>query len=497
MSLIYDDKPIIACSTSMATNAALSVIRVSGVEKISSLNPFFDFDLTDLEPNYAKFCKIKFNDKIYDEIVLTYFKGPKSFNGENILELSVHGNIHNVNRILDLFISNSEIRHAKPGEFSYRALKNNKLSLSQVEGLDALLNASSSSMLDQGLDLLNGELFKRYLKLRDLFISVKSNLELNIDFAEDVGDEQGRAYLEDSIDKLGLHIKSLFTSSTINKKQFLSPSIVLFGKPNAGKSTLFNSLLKTNRAIVSDIEGTTRDFITEYLDVSGNTFKLIDTAGIRLTDNLVESEGVKRAKELIEDSFLKLCLVNLNNLNLNDVNFKEIDLLIFTHAENVESESFNTLYEKIDVPFLFSCLNDGTIKFSNVFGPMGAIENNFGPIEPDSHFSKFIYSGPIEPLKLKEQTGSIEPISLISECISNKFNYLSSFDPILIDRQRTLIDEISRCYDNFVSISKQESDVGIISSELTILDNKISQLIGIVTPDNVLQNIFSNFCIGK
>ena len=212
---VFDDLPIIACSTGLSENTAIGLIRISGFTSLDILKPFFNYDISLLKPNYVKHCKIVFDNIFYDDVVITYFKGPKSYNGENILEISVHGNTINIKRIIELFISNSTIRQAHNGEFTYRALANGKLTLSQVEGLDALLNATNSSMLDQGLDLLHGSLYQRYLELASEFKKLRSNIELNIDFLEDIGEEQGSKLLHESVLTMKNLLTNLYHSATV------------------------------------------------------------------------------------------------------------------------------------------------------------------------------------------------------------------------------------------------------------------------------------------
>jgi tRNA modification GTPase len=183
MKFLDSSDPIIACSSGGFTNTGIAIIRLSGFENLVSLNDFFSIDLNKVNPRYAYFCKILDGcSNTIDEIVLTYFENPKSFNGENILELSVHGNILNIHNIINLFCENSLFRKAYPGEFSYRALRNKKLNLTQVEGLDLFLNASNPLSLKQGQSLLNGSLQKTYEELLVNFKRHKSAIELSIDF---------------------------------------------------------------------------------------------------------------------------------------------------------------------------------------------------------------------------------------------------------------------------------------------------------------------------
>ena len=201
MNFYTDDKTIIACSTGTQSNTAIAVIRLSGFKNLPDLQKFFSFDLKKTDNRKSHLTNIIFKDKIYDNGLLVFFPEGQSYTGENVLELSVHGNQLNIQRILNLFINEGGLRSAHPGEFTYRALKNKKLSLSQVEGLDMLLNANSSLMLSQGLDILQGDLHAQYLALYDSFLKLKAAVEISIDFSEDVGAEETQILFNKSFDK--------------------------------------------------------------------------------------------------------------------------------------------------------------------------------------------------------------------------------------------------------------------------------------------------------
>lgn len=242
-------------------------------------------------------------EELVDQVVCSYFKGPNSFNGENILELSVHGNRIHVNKIIKLFVRNNIFRMAGTGEFTYRALRNNKLSLPQVEGLDLLLNASSDYSADQGLQLLCGDLNSHFLSLRSKYLDMRSHFELNMDFSEDVGEKEADFNFKQSFEALKLEIDFLYKRVGANTNFVLGPEIVLYGKVNAGKSSLFNLLLSEERSIVSSTKGTTRDYVSERLTFKDIEFKILDTAGLRKTSNQVEREGIRRGMEKVEKSF--------------------------------------------------------------------------------------------------------------------------------------------------------------------------------------------------
>ena len=512
MNFNYSDDPIIACSTGGNTNTAIAVIRISGVNIEEVVNPFFSIDTTNLKPRYATFCKILDNDKIVDEIVLTFFKGPNSYNGEDVFELSVHGNVLNIKRIIDLFISNTGIRFSNPGEFTYRALKNKKLTLNQVEGLDLLLNANSIFALDQGFSLLSGQLQKDFTKLYDLFLNHRSSIEMGFDFLDDVGEEQFESNLKGSFVNLKSHIDKLYKHVKNTNSDLLNPEIVILGLPNAGKSSLFNNLLTEDRAIVSNIAGTTRDYITESLNIDNNIFKLTDTAGIRNTEDKIEELGVHKALDLIETSFFKILVVNpfdIDSKYFSKIENVKFDLIIFTHSDKEgfvgERDDFKNNFSHFFVDSV-EIKTAGSIEPKNI-APIGAEKS--GSIEPEN-------VGPIGA----EKPGSIEPKNvgpigaytfnysnvcatetdneLICSVISAKYMKLLDFDPLIVSRHSYNIEKIKNMFNDYEAIFNNCSDdISIIASELNIVGHCISELIGIISPDDILHNIFDNFCIGK
>jgi len=484
MEFLYSDDPIIACSSGGQSNTAIAIIRLSGFSDISLFNKFFNIDLTTIKSRFAYFCKIIDKDEIVDEIIFTYFQGPNSYNGENILELSVHGNVFNIEKIINLFVLNSNFRQANPGEFTYRALKNKKLSLFQVEGLDLLLNASSPFSLKQGFSLLSGKLQESYTSLYNSFLNHKSSVELSIDFYEDIGEEQSQIQLKDSLSLLMNSIENLKRRINRDSINLVSPDITLVGLPNAGKSSLFNKLLSEDRAIVSNIAGTTRDFISEKIRIGDTYFNLTDTAGVRESESIIESEGIRRALNLINKSFYKILVINPFEFNkdffeeLQGINF---DLILFSHSDRDGFEANVDITKDLIKEYF---IINGPIEPTN-FGPIGA--NNNGSIGPKT-------IGSIGASLINSRN---DVTKCIENLVNSKYLDVSSKEPIIIERHIDLINRISLLSRNYDRLVSSEDDISIISSELNIVGYCISELIGIVSPDDVLHNIFDNFCIGK
>lgn len=454
MKFLYSDDPIIACSTGSQANAAMAVIRISGFKSLDQFKSLFTIS-GPIEPRKVYYTKLVLQGQIFDDLCLTYFEGPRSYNGENILELSVHGNTLNVERILELFLSYGACRMAQPGEFTYRALKNKKLSLSQVEGLDLFLNANSGFALDQGLSLLSGNLHEIYQELFDLFLVHKSSLELSIDFSEDIGEEGAKAYFNSSLENFANKFQTLVKRVQPMEHNLLQPEIVLAGLPNSGKSSLFNLLLSEERAIVSNIAGTTRDYLAETILIEGVKYKLIDTAGIRESKDVIESEGIRRSKMKLGHSFFSILLINPFEVvaGLDELVKQDFDLILFTHSD---LSGFQEAKQKLVSAF-------------PKLGPIGAV-------------SLINYS-------------SVE--SMIGALVNKKYLRLTKDKPILLERHKLLILQTSQVLHRYQTLSLSESDVAILSHELNALGHCISELVGIVSPDQILNSIFSNFCIGK
>lgn len=516
MNFYTEDFPIIACSTGTLSNTAIAVIRLSGFKSLIDLQPFFSFAIKKVKARTSHLTNIIFENQIFDNGLMVFFPEGESYTGENVLELSVHGNLLNVQRILDLFIEKAHFRSANPGEFTYRALKNKKLSLSQVEGLDMLLNANSNLMLSQGLDILQGELHAQYMRLYGSFIKLKAAVELSIDFSEDMGEEESKLLFQQSFQSFQGQLESLHRRTQGNVSSLLAPEAVLVGQTNAGKSSLFNLLLKHNRSIVSSIAGTTRDYVSEVIHIDGTNFKLVDTAGIRESNDVIENIGIDRAFEILKRAFFKILIVNPFETNaeylskLTAINF---DLLIISHSDRA---GFEKKISSLDlgkikaIEVAMASFESGSIgpidltKFKS--GPIGPTQNNatsgsMGPVPEKSgsigpENSNFIVA-PIEPVGPKSisESGPIEP--LVKKILAKKFYAATSNSPILLERHRACINELYfKSLDLFNKINTID-DIAILSSEVNIFANYLSELIGIVSPDDVLNSIFANFCIGK
>ena len=486
MSVPLHPGPIIACSTGIQFNCAIALIRLSGFDSIEGLRAFTTLSAP-IEPLRAYPTKV-INPKtqeILDHIVMTYFEGPRSYTGEHILELSVHGNALNVQRIIKVFCDEAGFFMAYPGEFTYRALVNKKLSLPEVEGLDLLLNASSEFALKQSMEILGGEVNRAFLKLKETFTAFRASVELFIDFSEDVGEEEAMDHMEKSFQQCLAVVKKL-TLRVGHGEGLFSPCVSLVGRPNSGKSTLFNALLGERRSIVSEQEGTTRDYVSEFINYRGVRYRLTDTAGLReVSRDLLEREGMERVSGVLKKSFFKILIFNPHyrgkETPIEALEETEFDLLIVTHtdkgAEGVAPRGVGRELSAKKV--LWTGLSQGMVK---VFAPIepyrGQLVAPMGAEEPFD-FSKRPFGGEI--------LGDVH----------QKFEEMASKNPFLVQRHSILIEQIHHDLESLGNLLRSQRDVGILSSEISIVGHKIHELVGLVSPEEVLSSLFSNFCIGK
>jgi len=455
--MIHDGQTIIACSSGGQANAAIAVIRLSGPFRPADFQCLFSSDVLAPAPRRMLFGRLLDGAETVDEVCYCFFLAPASYTGENVLELYVHGNVLNVERVIELFLRRPHVRAALPGEFSLRALQNRKLTLAQVEGLDLFLNASTPLALQQGMALLNGDLQRDYAALLDCYKLTKASLELLLDFHEDVGEEEARAALMTHGEQLHLSLASLARRVDGGSSRLLRPEIVIAGLPNAGKSTFFNALLEEERAIVSPVAGTTRDYLAEELKLGGVAYRLVDTAGVRTTVDAIEGTGIKLTLAKLERAFFSVLLINpleSDDGDLRKLLLHPFDWVIFTHA---------------DAPG-FSETHQALLKEHVVLQGQRAL---------NLHSDRLVLWGQLEGL------------------VNKKYRDASLLSPLLVERHKALLLQAKSCSDVFKQKLCTDKDLGILSHELNGLGHCIHELLGIVSPDEVLDHIFANFCIGK
>ena len=324
MSTPWNDT-IVALATPQGIGA-IGVIRLSGSDAIEYVDSIFPSKNLLAEPaNTLHVGLLVDGTTKIDEVVLSIFKAPKSYTGENVVEVSCHGSHYIIQQIIEVFIRKGA-RLAKPGEFTMRAFLNGKMDLVQAEAVADLIASGTKAAQETALNQVRGGFSHVLSVLREELIRFSALIELELDFSQEDVEFADRTRLQELLDQIGKTVNELLQSFQLGNVIKNGVSVAIIGKPNAGKSTLLNTLLKENRAIVSSIAGTTRDTIEEVLNIDGVLFRLIDTAGIRESKDEIESIGVERSKEKMKSADLVVYLYDVHQTDSNELRSMEEEL---------------------------------------------------------------------------------------------------------------------------------------------------------------------------
>ncbi len=437
-------------------NSSLSIIRISGPESYRAAYSLFT-SRKKIAHRFAAYGSIVSGDEVIDDVILVYYKGPSSFTGEDMVEIFCHGNPIIVSRIMKLFFSHG-VRAAQPGEFSKRAFLNGKMDLTEAEAINSLINARSDWEIKRSLEQMHGSLTKAVDDIRNNVIILKADLEAGIDFIDQdiefVSYERGIEISESVRVKLSDFLKRCVTGERVSR----GVDVILAGRPNVGKSSLLNLILNEERAIVSDIPGTTRDLIRETVQVGGVRINLTDTAGIASTDDDIEKIGIERTKRKIADASLVLAV---------------IDGVAGVTDEDKE---------------ILSSFKDKKIIY--VLNKVDLIDNVKVDALRREERLNFI------PVSAKFGNGFRELEKAISEVINSEFvDYDNSF---LADARITgILSDSIVIIERVISLFGRKELPEIIAFDLNELVDKLSEITGEISPDDILGSIFSRFCIGK
>jgi len=399
----------VALATSSGAGA-IAVIRLSGKGCFEIVNQFFETkkgtkNLLDKKSHSISFGNLIFNNKIIDEILVSKFISPKSYTGEDTVEISCHGSLYIQNKIVQLFCTNG-CRLANPGEFTLRAFLNGKLDLSQAEAVADVIAAESESAHNMAIGQLKGGFSTELKKLREELINFASLIELELDFSEEDVDFANRNDLHQLVKKIHRLVNELKNSFSLGNTIKNGIPVAIAGKPNVGKSTLLNVLLKEEKAIVSEIAGTTRDSIEDVLNIKGYVFRFIDTAGIRETNDTIEKIGISKTFEKIKEAkvVLYICAANeIEDLNLDEIfsgeEFSGKKIILIVNKIDLVSDlkSFENRYSNKDFETLFisakSGENIGLIeeKLLNLTIDR-SIENNDLIVSNSRHYEALVYA---------------------------------------------------------------------------------------------------------
>ena len=442
------------CALATAPGGAIGIIRVSGPQSIEVLSRVFTKDVSSAQPNTIHYGHIKDGSEIIDEVMVSLFRAPHSYTGEDSVEISCHGSRYILNSVLALLIENG-CRQANPGEFTQRAFLNGKMDLSQAEAVADLIASSNKATHQMAMSQLRGHFSSQLAQLREQLLKLTSLLELELDFSDHEDLEfADRSELLELTKTIDTHITRLAHSFETGQALKQGIPVAIVGKTNVGKSTLLNALLKDDRAIVSDIHGTTRDTIEDTIDINGVTFRFIDTAGIRQTTDEIEQIGIERTYAAIEKARIVLWLIDtepstedINDLTKRTENKKLIVL------KNKSDKNDNNSYNLLNLPFI-------------------AISAKFGTgIEA---LEQAIYEAADIPTL---QEGDI--------IVTNARHY---------EALTLAHSHLQRVIDGL----QQQLSGDLLSEDLRLTLDTLSEITGgQITPNEVLGNIFNHFCVGK
>ncbi len=465
---MYNEGTIIALS-SPPGSGAISIIRLSGKDSISITDKFFESksgkklkDCNGYSISYGNFLAGK---EVLDEVVISIYKGPHSYTGEDVIEISCHGSNYIQQEIISSFTS-SGVRLASPGEFTLRAYLNNKKDLSQAEAVSDLIASESKEAHRVAMHQMRGGYSNEIEELREKLIDFKSLIELELDFSEEDVEFADRKDLKDLLNTLESKLSGLIQSFTYGNVIKEGVTVTIAGKPNAGKSSLLNALVNEDKAIVSDIPGTTRDAIEDVTVINGIKFRFIDTAGIRETSDKIESIGVERAKGKIGKSKVLIYLFDRSDISENK---------LINEVESYQRDDLNIFIVENKIDLL----------------------NNLKTDSYKNNINQLIKSKNIELLQISalNQTN----IEDLKNAISRDLN-LSSENSIVITNSRHL-EALKNSLNAIESVKKGLKD-GISGDLLSIDLNDAIINISIITgkidiDQDILGSIFSKFCIGK
>ncbi|PIE50530.1 MAG: tRNA uridine-5-carboxymethylaminomethyl(34) synthesis GTPase MnmE [Flavobacteriales bacterium] len=456
---------ITALATSQG-NGAIAVIRMSGDESKNVVSQFFrPINQKELSPNKVQFGNfIDQDETLIDEVLVTYFKNPKSYTGEDSVEIACHNSTFIIQKIIQLLTSTRKVRLANAGEFTQRAFLNGKMDLSQAEAVADLIASENQASHRVALQQMRGGISNKLQELREKLINFTALLELELDFSEEDVEFANRSEFLALIKNLQSEIGSLINSFEYGNAIKNGIPVAILGKPNAGKSTLLNALLNEERAIVSDIAGTTRDTIEEQININGINFRFIDTAGIRETTDEIEKIGVQRAFEKAKSAKILLYLYNQKEntseemiQHLKDVAREDLHIiLVHNKIDEFDGYSKNSLDEILKQKFNYPILG------------ISAKETTA-----------------IEELK-KYMSDTIQPENFANQVIVSNARHLEEL--------QIASEELHLANDGFASGLSSE----LIAFHLRNILKHLGNITGEIDVDkDILGTIFGKFCIGK
>lgn len=456
---------IAAISTPMG-EGAIAIVRLSGEEAIQITNKIFQSptnkQLTEVPTHtihYGHLIDPK-TKEVVEEVMVSVMRGPKTFTREDVVEINCHGGIVSVNRVLSLVLKNGA-RLAEPGEFTKRAFLNGRIDLSQAEAVMDLIRAKTDRAMNVALGQMDGKLSKLIGELRGALIETLAQVEVNIDYPEyDDVEEMTVPLLLEKCSWVKEEIQKLLQTASQGKILREGLSTVILGRPNVGKSSLLNSLIHENKAIVTDIAGTTRDIIEEYVNVRGVPLRLVDTAGIRETEDIVERIGVEKSRQVLKEADLILFVLNgAEQLTDEDKRLFEtiqnMDFIVIVNKTDLE--------QKIDMEEVEKLANGRKVVTTSLLKEEGVIEL-------EEAIAALFFEGQIE---------------------SEDLTYVSN------SRHISLLHQALQSIEDAISSAEAGIPVDIIQIDVTKAWELLGEIIGDTVQESLINQLFSQFCLGK
>lgn len=447
---------ICAISTSLGVGA-ISIVRCSGPDVLEIVNKIFKGnDLTKVNTHTINYGHIVNDNNIIDEVLVNVMKAPKTFTKEDVVEINCHGGIATTNQVLELLLING-CRMAEPGEFTKKAYLNGRIDLLEAEAINDLIVSETEEARKYAINRMEGNLSKLINKERKILLSLQADLEVQFDYPDEVDEpEVTKDKLLSSLNSIKDDLKELVKNSESGSIIKDGISIALVGKPNVGKSSVLNHLLDQNKAIVTNIAGTTRDIVEGSITLDGIKINLIDTAGIRKTDDVVEAIGVEKSLDAINKADLVIQILNNNESNLDE------DLEIMNQINN---DNY--------IVFINKCDLDRNINLDLLKDKV------------------LVYGNTIEPDGLKELKNKIIDLFKIDQIKNTNYNFLSSARDIALVKKSLISIEQA------ITSVMDEVPYEMIASDIEEAYQNLSEIIGDTTDEAVISEMFSKFCVGK
>ena len=452
---IYDT--IVAQSTPYG-ESAIAIIRITGKDAIKIANKVFpNKDLNKVKSHTIHFGDIIHKDEVVDEVLVSVFKAPNSYTKENLIEISCHGSSYIIKKIITITI-NLGARIANKGEFTFRSFINGNIDLSQAEAVADIISSNSKNSHKLAINHIKGVFSNKIKELRKDLIDFSSLLELELDFSEEDVEFANRKKLNETVNEIIDYSDIIIDSFKLNNVIKDGINVIILGKPNVGKSTILNALLNEEKAIISDIPGTTRDIIEDTITIGGNIVRFIDTAGLRNTIDKIEKIGIEKALKKTKEASIILYIIDLNVSNIKSVKseleskfLKDKNLLIIGNKGDLKIKDDVKTYFKNKKHLIISGIKEKDV------------------------------------LKLKKLIENYINLNLIREESSIMIN----------ERHYQLLKKVKNSLINVKNNIKNKSNTDLLAMDVKYALNYLGEITGEITNDEILGNIFSRFCIGK